>query len=63
MNDKYLQHPACFFTATNYEWKPVLADDKHKDIILASASVPFSFSKPTLITAKSRRLSPNNGKY
>ena len=31
-------HPACFFTATNLNWLPLLKPDSHKDIILNSLS-------------------------
>ena len=36
MKEKYLLYPAEYFTSTIYEWKPVLADDNHKDIIIGS---------------------------
>ena len=36
MKDEYLDFPSYFFTATIYEWKPLLASDKHKDIIVES---------------------------
>ena len=36
MKTEYSFHAAQFFTATNYEWQPVLADDKYKDIIIES---------------------------
>ncbi|MBA2328609.1 MAG: hypothetical protein H0V91_03215 [Flavisolibacter sp.] len=28
-------HPQ-FFTATKLEWKPLLSEDKHKDVIISS---------------------------
>ncbi len=34
--EEYLMYPANFFTATNYEWKPALADDINKEIIVES---------------------------
>ena len=36
MKEEYLRYPADFFTATNYEWKPALADDAYKEIIIES---------------------------
>ena len=36
MKQKYLLNPAEYFTSTIYEWKPVLADDNHKGIIIGS---------------------------
>ena len=36
MHPQYTVHPAQFFTATNYEWQNLLADDVHKDIIIDS---------------------------
>jgi putative transposase len=34
MKQEYPVHSAQFFTATIYEWQPVLADDRYKDIII-----------------------------
>jgi putative transposase len=36
MNFAYTVHATQYFTATIYEWQPVLADDRHKDIIIDS---------------------------
>ena len=36
MKTEYSFHAAQFFTATIYEWQPVLADNKSKDIIIDS---------------------------
>ena len=36
MKEEYLLYPADYFTATIYEWKPVLANDNYKDIIIGS---------------------------
>jgi putative transposase len=36
MNEEYLHYPANYFTATIHEWKPVLANDNYKDIIIGS---------------------------
>ncbi len=36
MKEEYLVYPAQFFTATIYEWKTLLANEKHKDIIIDS---------------------------
>jgi putative transposase len=36
MNPQYTIHAPQYFTATIHEWQPVLADDKHKDIIIES---------------------------
>ena len=36
MKPTYPEHWPQFYTATIYEWKPLLADDKHKDIIVDS---------------------------
>lgn len=36
MKEEYLIHPSQFFTATIYEWLPLLANDIHKDIIIDS---------------------------
>ncbi len=36
MKKEYLIYPAQFFTATIYEWKTMLADEKHKEIIINS---------------------------
>ena len=36
MHPQYTVHPPQFFTATNYEWQNLLADDVHKDIIIDS---------------------------
>ena len=31
-----INYPACFFTATNLSWKPLLASENHKQIIMNS---------------------------
>ena len=36
MKDEYLIYAADYFTATIYEWKPALAKDAYKDIIIES---------------------------
>jgi len=36
MNPEHTIHAAQYFTATIHEWQPVLADDRHKDIIIDS---------------------------
>ena len=36
MKEEYLLYPANYFTATIYEWKPALANDGYKDIIIES---------------------------
>ncbi len=36
MKEEYLHYPANYFTATINEWKPILANGKHKDIIIGS---------------------------
>ncbi len=36
MKTEYSFHATQFFTATIYEWQPVLADDQYKDIIIES---------------------------
>lgn len=36
MKEEYLKYPANYFTATIYEWKPLLANDNYKDIIIGS---------------------------
>ena len=36
MKEEYLLYPAEYFTSTIYEWKPVLAGDNHKGIIIES---------------------------
>ncbi len=36
MKAEYSFHAAQFFTATIYEWQPILADNQHKDIIIKS---------------------------
>jgi REP element-mobilizing transposase RayT len=36
MSPEYPIHGAQYFTATIYEWQRVLADDRHKDIIIES---------------------------
>ncbi len=36
MKEEYLHYPANYFTATINEWKPVLANDNYKDIIIGS---------------------------
>src|ERR1700693_4316478 len=36
MKEEYLLYPANYFTATIYEWKPLLANDNYKDIIIES---------------------------
>jgi putative transposase len=36
MKEEYLLYPANYFTATIYEWKPLLANDNYKDIIIGS---------------------------
>ena len=36
MKEEYLLYPADYFTATVYEWKPALANDVYKDIIMES---------------------------
>ncbi len=36
MKEEYLHYPANYFTATINEWKPVLANDNYKDIIIDS---------------------------
>ena len=36
MKEEYLYCPANYFTATINEWKPVLANDNYKDIIIGS---------------------------
>ena len=36
MKEEYRIYPADYFTATIYEWKPLLANDHHKDIIIDS---------------------------
>ena len=36
MKTDYSFHAAQFFTATIYEWQPVLADDEYKNIIIES---------------------------
>ncbi len=36
MNPEYTIHAAQYFTATIYEWQPILTDDSHKDIIIES---------------------------
>ncbi len=36
MKEEYLIYPAQFFTATIYEWKTMLANEKHKEIIIDS---------------------------
>ena len=36
MNSEYTVYATQYFTATIYEWQPVLANDTHKDIIIDS---------------------------
>src|ERR1019366_1943065 len=36
MKEEYLHYPANYFTATVYEWEPLLANDNYKDIIIES---------------------------
>ncbi len=36
MKEEYLLYPANYFTATINEWKPLLANDNYKDIIIGS---------------------------
>lgn len=36
MNQSYPEYWSQYFTATIYEWKHLLADDRHKDIIVGS---------------------------
>ncbi len=36
MKEEYLHYPANYFTATINEWKPILANDNYKDIIIGS---------------------------
>ncbi|MEO6330129.1 MAG: transposase [Ginsengibacter sp.] len=36
MKTEYSFHAAQFFTATIYEWQPVLAEDEYKEIIIES---------------------------
>jgi putative transposase len=36
MKEKYLHYPANYFTATIYEWKPLLANDNYKNVIIES---------------------------
>ena len=36
MNTTYTEHWPHFYTATIYKWQHLLADDKHKDIIVDS---------------------------
>jgi REP element-mobilizing transposase RayT len=36
MNPEFTIHATQYFTATIHEWQPVLADDRHKDIIMDS---------------------------
>ena len=36
MKEEYLLYPSYFFTSTIYEWKPLLANDKYKGIIIES---------------------------
>jgi REP element-mobilizing transposase RayT len=36
MKTEYSFHATQFFTATIYEWQPVLADDKFKEIVIES---------------------------
>ncbi|MEP7232630.1 MAG: hypothetical protein ABI691_20385 [Ginsengibacter sp.] len=36
MNEEYLHYPAHYFTAKISEWKPILANDNYKDIIIGS---------------------------
>jgi hypothetical protein len=31
-----------FFTATKLEWKPLLSEDKYKDVIIKLSSIPGS---------------------
>ena len=36
MKAEYSFHAAQFFTATIYEWQPVLQDDQYKNIVIES---------------------------
>ena len=36
---KYLHFPANYFTAKIYEWKPLLANDTYKNIIIGSSKI------------------------
>ncbi len=36
MKEEYVHFPAMYFTATIYEWKPLLVNDSYKDIIMDS---------------------------
>ena len=36
MKEQYVHYPAIYFTATMHEWKPLLANDSYKDIIVDS---------------------------
>ncbi len=36
MKQEYLHYPTNYFTATINEWKPVLVNDKCKDLIIGS---------------------------
>ena len=36
MKEEYVHYPAIHFTATMHEWKPLLANDSYKDIIVDS---------------------------
>ena len=36
MKEEYLHYPANYFTATINEWKPALANDNYKDIIIGN---------------------------
>ena len=36
MKEEYVHYPAIYFTATIQEWKPLLANDSYKDIIIDS---------------------------
>ncbi len=36
MKEEYLHYPANYFTATIHEWKPLLANDNYKNIIIGS---------------------------
>jgi putative transposase len=48
MKEEYVHYPAMYFTATIHEWKPLLANDSYKDIIIDSLQ--------TLVSKKRKEL-------